>query len=62
MRNDPPQHFPSLLGLIYPENDVFSAVGGGTRAQHGRLYVACFNFRNLDRGHEVFLCYTYELD
>src|SRR5215470_16653164 len=42
VRKDPTQHLPSLLGVAYAENDVFSAVWFGARAQDGCLYVARF--------------------
>src|SRR5262249_54160742 len=42
VRKDPTQHLPSLLGVADAENDVFSAVWFGARAQDGCLYVARF--------------------
>ena len=39
---DPPQHLPSLPSVSYAENDVFSAVWFGARAQDRCLYVARF--------------------
>src|SRR5215831_5612946 len=49
MRKYPAQHLPSLLGVAYAENDVFSAVGFGARAQDGCLYVGRFERRRTRR-------------
>jgi hypothetical protein len=43
VRKDPAQHLASLASVADAQNDVFAAVGFGTRAQDDRLYVARFD-------------------